>query len=149
MMHQYVARTLSNAIAATTAETLIQIVTPSTRRAELIRWGVSFDGVTATDAAVDVELLRQTTAGTASAQTPLLLNPADPAALCSAQITFTAEPTAGDILEAHQVTPIGGLLVVEYARDERPVMAVSTRLALRATAPTSGVNVTAFMVWQE
>lgn len=148
-MHQYIVHSRNQGLVAATVETLIQVAAPATRRLQVVRWGISFDGISAADAPVDVDLLRQTTAGTAGAFTPLKLDEADPAALSSAQNAFTAEPTAGDILEAHQLTPLGGLLVVEYDILTRPMVAASGRVGLRANAPTAATNCTAFVVFQE
>lgn len=147
-MHRYSVRVADQALAAATAETLLQLGTPSTRRAKLCEWGVSFDGITAVDEPVLVELLRQTTGGTASAATEVPQDQADPAALVVAQSAFTVEPTAGDVLEAHRVTPNGGLIVKTYALLEEPVMNVSAYLGLRVTAPDV-VNATAYFIWQE
>lgn len=148
-MHQYYIRETAQALVAATVETLVQVTAPSTRRLQVVRWGISFNGITATDVPVQVDLLRLTTAGTASAFTPLKIDEADPAALASSQRAFTAEPTAGDVLESHFVTPVGGLIVIEYAFENRPVVAASGRIGIRANAPTSGVSADCWLVWQE
>lgn len=148
-MHQYLVRETAQALVAATVETLVQVTAPATRRLQIMRWGISFNGVTATDVPVQVDLLRQTTAGTASAFTPLKIEEADPAALAAAARAFTAEPTPGDVIESHFVTPNGGLFVVQYGLDERPFVAASGRIAIRANAPTSAVTADAFIVWQE
>lgn len=147
-MHQYVVWGMNQALAAATAETLVQVAAPSTRRLQVIKYGISFDGITADAVPVDVELLRQTTAGTASAFTPRKYEEADPAALSSALSSFTAEPTAGDILDPHQITPLGGMVDFEWAFENRIVVAASGRIGVRATA-AAAVNATAFIVVQE
>lgn len=145
----YTVTTVNNPLAAATLETLIQLVTAATQRARLIEFGVMFDGIVSTNEPVDVRLLRQTTAGTASAGT---VNPNDaqaPAALTTAQITVTAEPTPSSVLGAWMVHPQGGMLIVKYDLwAEAPVMNVSTRLALDATA-AAVVNATAYMKFVE
>jgi len=148
LLSQYVVHSRAQALAAATVETLVQVTAPATRRLELVRWGVSFDGVTASNTPVLVDLLRQTTAGTAAAFTPLKLDEADPASLASAQNAFTVEPTAGDILESYYLTPAGGLFVMQYDPSERPVVAASGRLGIRANA-TAIVNATVWLVWAE
>ena len=154
-MQQYRAHTATAvALVANTVQTLLQIVTPSTRRARLLRAGISFDGVAASDVPVTVDLILQTSGGTASAMTPVALDPADPAALVTALKTFTAEPTnaGGDAIVVAGpwfVTPNGGLWVPEWPQGLDVLMAISTRVGIRAKAPTNAVNVLAHMIWQE
>jgi Xaa-Pro aminopeptidase len=76
-----------------TAQTLIQLATPSTRRANVAKISMSFDGITKTDKPVLIELLRQTTTKTASGTAKTPDDPADPTALCSTQTIFTVKPT--------------------------------------------------------
>jgi hypothetical protein len=145
----YVVTATNNALAAATAETVIQLVTPATVRARLIEFGVFFDGITSTAEPVDVALSRQTTAGTASAGTTSPLDAAAPTALCSSQITFTVEPTTTIELGRWMVHPQGGALVIKYDLwAEAPVMNVSTRLGIICTA-AAVVNVSAYMKFVE
>lgn len=145
----YVVSTINNALAAATAETAIQLVTPSTVRARLIEFGIMFDGIVSTAEPVDVRLLRQTTAGTASAGTVNPLDSSAPAGLTTAQITFTAEPTAGAVLGTWMVHPQGGMLVVKYDLwAEAPLIQISGRLGLECNAPAV-VNCSAYMKFVE
>lgn len=146
-MGLYVVYAQNEALAAA-AETMIQIVAPSTHRLEIVRWSVALDGVTASNVPGDVELLRQTTAGTASAFTPKKLDEADPAPQATAQTIFTAEPTAGDILDVWHLTPNGGALEVVYDEGYRPIVAASGRIGLRATF-ANAVNVMAKIWYKE
>lgn len=148
-MPDYIVHERNRALVAATAKTLIQIVAPSTRELEVVEFSVSFDGITASDAPVDVDLLRQTDAGTMSSFTPLEWNQNGPAALSSAQTNATVEPAAGDILHSYQVTPNGGLLLVQFARGSGPIVDESGRIGLRVNAPTSAVNATAFIRFRE
>ena len=134
-MHRYNIISDAQALAATVAETLLQLVTPATRRAKVTGFSIALESVTATDVPVLVELMLQTTAGTASAVTPTPFDQADPAALCTAQKSFTAEPTASTVIRRLKLTPIGGLIVYDFPEGEEITMAVSTRLGLRVTAP--------------
>src|SRR5687768_7050449 len=110
----YVVSAQNETLGAATVETLLQVVAPAATKLRVVAWGISLAGVTASEVPGDVELLRQTTAGTASAYTPKKLDESDPACAATAQVTFTAEPTAGDILHPIQLTPNGGLFEVEY-----------------------------------
>lgn len=136
------------ALVAATAETLIQVLAPSSNRLKIREWSVSFDGVTSSAVPVDVDLLRQTTAGTASASTPVKYDPDSPAAAATASVGFTAEPTAGDVLGSWQITPNGGLLVMQYPEGAEPIVEKSGRIAIRALAGAA-VNVTAAIAWSE
>ena len=46
-MGLYVVRLMDEALAAATAETLIQVIAPATKRLQVVAWGISCDGVTA------------------------------------------------------------------------------------------------------
>lgn len=148
-MHQYSVISDEQALAAATAETLLQLVTPATRRAKVLGFSLCGASVTSSEAPMLVEFLLQTTAGTATAQTPAALDQADPAALCSAQKSFTAEPTASTILRRLKLTPVGGTIVYHFPEGQEIVMAVSTRVGLRVTSPSAQSNVTAELIYQE
>jgi hypothetical protein len=142
--------TTAQALTAATAKTLLQLVTPSTRRVWINEIGISFKSSTTTDAPILVELLRQTTAGTMSAATPLLEDPADAASLCTGcQQTATVEPTASDILRHWDVAAQAGLVVYQFPLGMEIVMAVSTKLGLRATAPQTQAGVEAYILYTE
>lgn len=147
-MHEYTANIRNLALTATTVRTILQVTAPATRKLEIVSFGVSFDGVTAANEPVDVDLLRQTTAGTSTSGTPLRLDEGDPASLATLGHSHTVEPSAGDILLPTQVTPNGGLLVYYFDRDDRPVVAISGRIGLRCLADDA-VNVTGWITWRE
>lgn len=136
------------ALAAATAKTAIQIVAPAGKDVRLRSWRVSFDGVTASAVPGDVDVLRQTTAGTSTAATPVILAAGSPVAGSSAGTNFTAEPTGGDVLDSLKVTPNGGIWGESYARDDAPVIAASGRLGIRLNFP-AGVNTTVTAVIEE
>jgi len=69
-MPRYTITTQTNvSLTAATAKTIAAVSTPSTRRARLVGFSVSFDSVTGTDNSVLCEIVRSdaTTAGTATA----------------------------------------------------------------------------------
>ncbi len=138
------------ALTAATLETLLQLRGATTVKAKIVKWGVSFDGVSATEAPVVVRLLRQTTDGTSSAATEVAWDPDNPTANCTGFHSHTAEPTPGEVLETYEVHPQGGCLIVEYPPGREPVVdnATSSRIAIDATAP-SAVNAVAFLVFEE
>lgn len=89
----------------TSAKTIMQIIAASNHRVVLNKIVVSFEGVTVTDAPIQVRVLRQSTAGTMSALT--LVKDGDTAETLEVTATHTAsaEPTAGDVLESQLVHP--------------------------------------------
>jgi hypothetical protein len=134
----------------TSVETVLQLRGATTVKAKIIEWGISFDGVTAAAEPVRVRLLRQSTDGTASAASEVLWDPDAPTANCTAFHTFTAEPTAGDVLMETLVHPQGGGFVIQYPLGREPVVdnATTSRIAIDVLAPAA-VNVCAWLVWEE
>lgn len=115
------------AIAATFKTILSMFATSgSLRRGRLVEVIVAADGSPANNALV-VQVARMTADGTGTTITPLPLDPADPAALCTAKANYTAEPT---------VTANSGVL--EFALNQqatvRWVPDPDTRLMFPATA---------------
>lgn len=149
-MGLYVVHSRNENLAAATAETLLAVT--ATGRIRVVAWGVSLAGVTASEVPGDVELFRPTSAGTGSAFTPVLLDPADAAATSTAKNTFTVEPSYGDIIHPIQLTPNGGLFEVEYAPDRRPVVANAGIIGIKATfaaAQSSGGGASAWLIFEE
>lgn len=132
----FIARVSGQALAAAATETLVQIVTTTNQRVRVRGWGVSFNGTDATKQPILVEVLRQTTAGTSSALTIVKADPASTTPVTTALQTFTAEPTASDILWAQYFTPVGGGIDMTLYPDDEIVMGASTRLGIRATTVT-------------
>src|SRR5437899_13084189 len=120
MASQYVGR-FSGLASGTSAQTLVQVVPGSNGTATVIAYRFSFNGVTTTDVPVLCEILRQTTAGTSSALTLVALKESNSkAAVATALQTFTAEPTAGNILYSDYVTPIGGPYGIQFPLGREP-----------------------------
>jgi hypothetical protein len=147
----FTARIAETALSASTTRTLIQVIPASDRPVKLLELGCSFDGVDGTKEPVLVELVRESTGGTASALTLVKdQEQSSQAIVATARSGFSStEPTTGDVLRSWEVTPAGGLLVVQWPLDREP-MALSNRLAVRVTTG-SGVtnNVVAYMTCEE
>lgn len=137
-------------LSAATAKTVLQLVSPSTTRARIVSFSVSFNSVTSSDTPAVVDLLRQTTAGTGgTAATMAPLDPDAPAALCSGLYDIaSAEPTGGNVLWSGYVTPVGGLFVYNFAEGEEPVLDVSGRVGIRINSP-SAVSAIATLTYSE
>lgn len=146
-MAKFVAQSEGEALTASTTKTCVQYVAPSTTTARVRAWGISFDGVTAANVPGSIELLRQTTAGTASALTLVDWGPNALTAQGSAQKTFTVEPTAGNILHSLKLTPNGGTYETYYG-DDGPEVPTSGRIGVRANF-ASNVNCTVWMLVEE
>lgn len=136
------------ALSAATAKTVLQIKAPTNQRVGLLAWGVYFDGVSATGEPVQVRLLRQTTAGTMSALTPVKNDDSNGDSLqTTAQHTATVEPTAGDVLKAIEVHPQSGYEeACPFAQEY--IVGAGDRIGIECTAPAA-VNVRAWMRFEE
>lgn len=146
-MALYTVHMRARSLTGTTVQTLVQVTSPSGGYCSVVGWGISFEGVTAANEPVLVDLLRQTTAGTAAAFTPLPLNLNGRAAASTAQNTFTVEPTASSILHPEYVDPEGGFSVL-YEERLRPVFNNGAAIGLRALANDT-VNATAWLQFEE
>ncbi len=135
------------ALAAATAKTILQLAAPANQKVALRGFSVSFDGILGTAEPVQVEILRQTDAGTMSAATEVVDIPQTEAIQTVALKTATVEPTPGDILRRYDIHPQTGF-ERSFAFDEEIIIGGGGRLGLRCTAPAI-VNVTGFMSWEE
>lgn len=98
------------ALVAATAKTVLQIVAAANHRVKVQRVSVSFEGTSTTDAPVQVDIYRQTTAGTGgTANNPVKDNDADDETLQTTALRniVTAEPTSTDLLESKFCHPQG------------------------------------------
>lgn len=124
----------------TAAKTVVQIIAPANIRLRVKGWSVSFDGTSTTAAPVLVRLLRQSTAGTVTSLTLTKMGMAGSETIQStAGHTATAEPTAGDVLDAVNVHPQGGFEKVFLPGDEI-IIPGGGRLGIECTAGAA-VNV--------
>ena len=133
----------------TSVETVLQLRGSTACKAKIIEWGISFDSTSATAEPVRVRLLRQTTDGTATGASEVKWDPASGTANCTAFHTFTAEPTAGDVLAEYHCHPQSGI-VIQYPLGREPTLdiAATSRIGIDVLAPAA-VNCTAYMVFEE
>jgi hypothetical protein len=141
-----VAQTAEVALVAATAKTVMQIVSAANHAVKVTRWGVFFDGTSATAEPVQVRLLKQTTAGTMSALTPVRVSGPAVTVQTSAQHTASAEPTPSDVLDIAEVHPQTGYEVNLLGQEI--VLGSAERLGIECTAP-AGVNCRAKMWFEE
>lgn len=126
------------ALAAASTETILQVVAPANHPIKVTGAQVSFKGTDNTAEPIRAEVLRQSTAGTASALGLVERSITGATIQTSAQQDFTAEPTPGNILEALNIHPQAGV-VYDFPFDEPIWVAGGGRLGLRVITP-SGVN---------
>lgn len=141
-----VAQTAEIAAAVAAAKTLLQVVAAANHPIKITRWGVFFDGTSATAEPVQVRLLRQSTAGTMSALTPVELTNHGVTVQTSAQHTATAEPTSGNVLDIAEVHPQTGYEVNLLGQEI--IVPGGGRIGLEITAPAA-VNARAKIHFEE
>lgn len=128
-------------VSASTPKTLLQVIAPTNQRVKVKRVSVSFNGTSASDPAILVQLLRQTTAGTMTAATPRKDDAGDDETIqTTAQHTATAEPTASDIIWESYVPAVGGA-VVDFP--EPKTIKGGTRLGLKVSPGATPATVSA------
>jgi hypothetical protein len=125
------------ALAAATAETLLSAVNAANATLQLIEWGVSFDGVSATAEPVTVELCLCTEAGAGTSTTHTLIQANGPTR--TAQFTgkrgFSAEPTTITVVKRYLVHPQTGVAYQAPLGREFQQITTQDSLLIRLTAP--------------
>lgn len=146
----------------TAIKTMLQIATPSTRQIQLLAWGFSIDDTAGADAVVelvDADVAATVTAHVASGVQPLV--PGAPASLvtlgtAATGYTSSNENAAPASVRVHDVVSLSGTTsespytyTYQWMPDERPIIAVSRFVRVRATVPTTAVDMRCWAVWQE
>lgn len=147
----------------TAIKTMLQVATPSTRQCQLISWGFSVDDPPGADSVI--ELLQTDVAATVTAHLAAGIQPLDPNAQPSLLVGGTAltgytasaegSITATRVFDAVSLSSVSAEAapVMSYAwqwmPDERPIIAVSKFLRVRATTPTTAVDMRCWIVWDE
>ncbi len=122
------------ALVAATIKTICQVAATSTGRLLIHGFYVAFDGIVLTNEPVIVVLQRQTSAGTSSAGTPVKDKDNADALQVTSRITFTAEPSLGDVVRRKLVHPAGGQYEVLFMLDKPIEIGFSDRIGLSCTA---------------
>lgn len=145
----------------TAIKTMLQLATPSTRQIQVLAWGFSCDDPPGADAVI--ELLQTDVAATVTAHVAAGVQPLDPNAPASlltlgvsaTGYTGTAEgsTTATRVFDAVGLDSVAGnsqlSYVYQFLPDERPIVAISKFLRVRATTPTTAVDLRTWIVWDE
>jgi hypothetical protein len=147
----------------TAIKTMLQLATPSTRMIKLISWGFSCDDPPGADAVF--ELLQTDVAATVTAHVASGVQPLDagsPPSLLTLGVaatgyTGTAEGsiTATRVFDAISMSSVSAeaapFLVYSYQwmPDEAPIIPISKFLRVRATTPTTAVDMRCWICWYE
>ena len=148
----------ASALAAATAKTIVLILAAAANQPAITEIGVSFDGVTASAVPVLVELVSGTAGAAGTPRAALAAGkqlrgwPAQASATTCGD-TYTGEPTTQLVNRKWNVSPNGGLLVVQFPLGREPTGIVTAATdaktwSIRATAPAI-VNVHAYLEFEE
>lgn len=147
----------------TAIKTMLQLSTPATKDITIISWGFSCDDPPGADAVfelIQTDVAATVTAHVASGVQPQ--NPGSPASLLTlgvANTGFTASAegaiTATRTLDTVSMSSTsaeaaaGMVYTYQFMPDERPVIPVSKFLRVRATTPTTAVDLRCWITWDE
>lgn len=145
----------------TAAKTMLQVATPSTRQCQLIAWGFSSDDPPGADGVIELletDVAATVTAHVAAGVQPLV--PGQPASLVTLGTTATGYTstsentvTASRSFDQVSLSQVSGesplIWAYQFMPDERPIVAVSKFLRIRATTPTTAVDMRCFVIWDE
>jgi hypothetical protein len=134
------------ALVATTAKSVLGVAAPAQFGVDLRKIRLSFDGVTASDKAVLVEVCAATFATNAPGTNSTSITVQQVAgrsitAGFTAAYGWTAEPTVLTVIDSFTVSPYNGTILYDFPLGDSPDSAVSQGFVIRCTAPTSAVNV--------
>lgn len=145
----------------TTIKTMLQLATPATRQIQLLEWGWSSDDPPGADGVI--ELLQTDVAATVTAHVAAgvpNLEPNGAASLLTLGTTATGYTSAGEgsttasrVFDTVSLSSVSGESGLSYVRqwmpDARPIVAVSKFLRVRATTPTTALDLRCYIVFQE
>lgn len=140
------------ALSAATAKTILGVKAHANSGAQLKRFWVAFDGVTASAVPVLVELGYCTFGANPPGTNSTSVTPAQEYGRvltvgATAGKTWTTEPTTITVLEEFLLTPNGGLVGYQFPLGTEPDTALGEGLVLRCTAPAT-VNVRGSMLFE-
>jgi hypothetical protein len=134
------------ALSAATARTVLAVIAPAQFGVDWTGYEIAFDGVTATNAPVLIELCTFTAATNSTPgtnNTTATVNQVSGRSITAGFTAFyasTSEPTVITPFDSFTITPNGGTIVRDFQAPNTPDTAVSNGILLRCTAANS-VNV--------
>jgi hypothetical protein len=118
-----------------TSETILQLLAATNHSVAIERISITGKSNSAADVPVEFNLLRQTSAGTASAATGSKFHSGGDTLDVTAQKIFTAEPTdSGDVVLVRHVHPLSGHDIV-FPPGRELVLKAGERLGIKAITP--------------
>lgn len=152
---------LASVTTGTAIKTMLQVATSATRQIQLLEWGWSSDDPPGADGVI--ELIQTDVAATVTAHAAsgiVNLDPNGTASLCvggAALTGYTASAegtiTATRPFDAISLSSVSGESSLSYVRqwmpDARPIIPVSKFLRVRATTPTTGIDLRCYIVFNE
>jgi hypothetical protein len=145
----------------TSVKTMLQLATPATRQIQLIAWGFSCDDPPGADGVI--ELLQTDVAATVTAHVAAGVQSLDPN--CPASLLTLGASATGYTASAEGATTAARVFDVvslssgtgespltysyQWMPDERPIIAISKFLRVRATTPTTAVDLRTWICWDE
>jgi len=152
---------LASVTTGTAIKTMLQLATPATRQVQILEWGFSLDDPPGADGVV--ELIDTNVAATVTAHVAsgiINLDPNGTASLCVGGTSLTGYTatvegsiTATRPLDAVSLSSVSGETGLSYVRtfmpDDRPIVAVSRFLRIRATTPTTAADMRCWITFQE
>lgn len=169
-MHRYKVYNAAMATTAATAststgtaiKTMLQLATPATRQIQLISWGFTVDDPPGADASIElIQTDVAASAGTAHVAAGVQpLDPNAPASLLTLSTSATGfsfgtenTATASRVFDIVSLSSVSGESPLTYSYqfmpDERPVVAISKFLRIRATTPTTAVDLRCWICFDE
>lgn len=136
------------ALSAATAKTVLCVICPAQFGIDLLKYEISFDGVTASAVPVLCELMTSTLATNSTPGTNNTTGSVVQTYGRSITAGFTgfynstSEPTVLTAFDRFTITPNGGTIIRDFPAGTTPDSAVSAGILLRCTAPAA-VNVNA------
>jgi len=151
----FLAQCTEEALAAATAEHVLQVRAAANHPVKVLGWGVFFDGTSVSAEPVQVRVTGATTTGTFT--NALTADSANGSKICingrsetiqaTAHADSTAEPTPVQIFDIAEVHPQSGY-EVRYPLGQEPIIAGGNWVGIECTAPAI-VNVRAKLICEE
>lgn len=155
------AAALQSVTTGTAIKTMLQLATPAARQIQLLEWGFTLDDPPGADGVI--ELVQTDVAATVVAHVATGVAPLDPngtpslLTLGTSATGYTASAegttTASRPFDAVSLSAVTGESPLTYTRqwmpDARPIVAVSKFLRVRATTPTTAVDMRCWIVFNE
>lgn len=152
---------LASVNTGTTIKTMLQLATPASRMIQLLEWGWSSDDPPGADGVI--ELIQTDVAATVTAHVASGVANLDPNGTASlltlgtsaTGYTASAEGTVAATrpFDAVGLSSVSGESSLSYVRqwmpDCRPIIPVSKFLRVRATTPTTGIDLRCYIVFNE